>query len=345
MNSRVLTAIAACLLGACAEPDRPAPGQTSWECPTALPPAPAAVAFDSEGALVWLRGDSGAILARDPRPAAGSLELAFDPFGGRLLTVEPSDAGFHTIVSYAAGARLELATVQGRAALLPLPAGVVVFEPARWWLLEEEQALDAPLPASAAALDGERFAALVPEGRGLTLRGYDASDALAPESIAESVPRGAQLVAATSVEGVVLARSVDGQLHLELLDPGGRSLDAAALAVPATVGDVVEMRSLGAASRSERVAILLARPGRLVVADLGPEPRESVLPLGGSPSEVGLLANGLVALSAGRLLVARNPGVAAVTVGDKLELAFDPRFDGRALSPPLAGPLGVRQLP
>jgi hypothetical protein len=318
----------------------PVLGQTSWECPVAsteplTETEHAAVARDAQGRMVRFELTSGEILAgREP---SGRIEqLAFDPFALRAVAVEAAPHG-SAIVAYGAGQTL--AWTGAGARVLPSSFGLVVFEPAgAWWLLRGgllTPGRSAAFPIGA-WLAGSSVHAISPTADGTIgwlVAAIDEHGLGEPRLQTELAAEGAAR-AAPARDGAVIAGCSAGVATLRLIDADGELRSETSLGNAAIVADVV---SLGAASRSERVAVLLGDPPVLAVVELTGRLATLELP--------GRLPGGLLLDSDDRLLAATSHGIFAVIVGPDLTLERDASFDGGALRAPLAGPLDRRRSP
>jgi hypothetical protein len=319
---RNIMLVVMCLTGCNTQPEV---GQQTWECPVEVEPS--SLGVEIEGGPVQFGSVTGTIVER---AASGRQveQLLFDPLQDRVLAIEGGD-----IVAYGESLRKPqtLASAPAGAWLLASPRGVIVFDPEMGWHLLEAENIAPQVPVPIAAwFDGELHA-LVPNETGVDWLVSDSHLGAPVLRVAlEAGPR-VRAVRAAMLSGAVIADEDESGVRLRLVDESGLVHGELELAL----GSIVDLLSLGAAARTERVALLVADPPTLVVADLAGRRRGySTLPLDADPAP----AHALV--WADRLLVATVEGVVAVTLEDGLRL--DRGFEGEDLRAPLAGPVGRR---
>jgi hypothetical protein len=140
------------------EPARPRP-------PVPLRPSRVALRTD-DGALAIADVDGGAEIVRTALDASGDVDLAFDPADGSIVAYTEGEDGGGELRRFPLSADasaidppVKISWIDGTARLLPVAAGLVVFEEnvgARWKLLGPAGAVPSvacPRPSSIVALD------------------------------------------------------------------------------------------------------------------------------------------------------------------------------------------------
>ncbi|MFT3773069.1 MAG: hypothetical protein QM820_47415 [Minicystis sp.] len=367
-----LSLASGCAAPAEAEPvgDTVDPARPHAAVPRKAPPD--VITWTTAGKLVVVDGASGAIRREVAASQAhGERDLAWDPWGSRLVVYQGDDDEGGEIASYPAlrvrdgwllGARAHLAWVDGRARLMPAPQGVVVFEEGygeRWKLLGASPAPSvSALPPQSAWIsisagstvvhgfalgsDGlERRAAVV------TSKGIEAPS-VQPISVGPAmVPATARLVPAPALAaGDSILLDVSGANLVVRPVAGGAAGPATFVPLPAAgmrIEAAVPLRG------GEVVALLMSGVPQVTAVAVGPSGfvwSAAHLSLAGDVAPAPrFFSRDLVAQGSNRLLAATSAGVQAVRViyddDSGVHLAGVAEFNGAALR----GPIAVIELP
>jgi hypothetical protein len=350
--------LAAAPLGCAGGDEDASVGRLVFEDPVAADPAVVA-AVDTLGRVVLVEPATGRELAASGAVETnGVADLRFDAWRRRLLVTTGERDGAQRLVAVALPRLEPTAARLTRAAPLgawPVAAGLLLFEGAERWAL-------APADGSAGdawpvafpewiwaerARGGEWLNALVPGGGTRApvgelawVRAWSDGGGVAFDDV--RVLSGHDVRATASRRPGVTILALRANERLALVEDAGTARQATRLALGETPGALLDVVTMPApAGARERVALLLAPPLRLVVADLVEDgAAQSVLgfAMGAAVPEASL-GQSLVAVSAGRLVVATPQGVAAVDVRTRAGapvLRPDAGFDGAALRAPLA---------
>ncbi|APR76239.1 Hypothetical protein A7982_01586 [Minicystis rosea] len=339
-----------------------APSTASWA------PPPDVIAWTLDGAPALVDGASGAVL--QPLPAmegTGDRDVAWDPWSHRVVILQGDEGGeggeiaSHTLTSTAAGRhlgdRVHVAWIDGRARVLPAPAGVVVMEESygsRHRLLgaTPTASVAAPPPASA-WLTIEPAGAVLhtlaarEEPPALEVRASLVSEAgvALPEvqSLAigpASTPSTARLVPGPSEGSAILVDVAGSSLVVRLID-GGSAGPASTMALPAPDMRIEAAVSLRGGSV---VAMLMSGVTRIIAISLDPSGAVSGAAHLSLPGEITpprqLFSRNLAAQGPDRVLAATSAGLHSVRVTQDgngvLGLELASAFVGSALRGPIA---------
>jgi hypothetical protein len=322
--------------------------------PSEPAPPPDFVAWDTSGDLARADGATGAVQQTVAAAATNDRDLAWDPWAKRVVLYQGNEDEGGEIAAHplddVLGARAHVAWIDGRARLLPAPAGLVVFEESygeRWKLLGSTPTASviAPPPASAwltVDAQGATLHALSYDGDALARREATvaptgiAAPSIEPLSIAPAtLPPTARLVPAlgdtllVDVDGDALAvRRADGSASFVPLPASGMRIEAAAALRD---GRVVALLLSGAEAMLAAVAVDTAR----AVSSAAHLPLPGVV----APAPR-FFGRDLATQGDARVLAATSVGIHAVDVllddaaGVRLELAAG--FDGSTLRGPIA---------
>ncbi len=255
-------------------------------------------------------------------------DLVVDRLRREVLTVEMDEDDGGTIVARPValgrfGPPRVVARLDGRALLLPLDGGLVVFESSygdRWRLLNGTVSASVPWPRPRSAWStGSVVEGLVRDDEGWSIVRADASGPKLVPGPRIPMQGGEDLHAARCSFGVATAFTERARLYVQV-----RGLR---VEVASGVSRVVDMKSVG----GHALAILSA-PASLSLMDSS-EIRRCTLGRTVESVEGRALAD----LGSGHLVVATDEGV--VSVRTRRDCVVDGAFDGPKLAAPLDGPL------